>query len=222
VKRAARTAIALGAMAIGTTTGCADDGARAGVVAARHSVVAVVAQRCARPNPARGLGVMVGDGLVLTAGHTVEGDLRRLTVDDRPAEVVVVDRNLDLAVLRFPERPTPHGSERVTLSALRPANLVLLGEDGPHEVVVDSRETLVIEHATDRATYRRDVIVFTPGVEEGASGSPLVDDQGRLAGMVILNDDETAQGVAVTAGEIAGLLDRSAGATERPAASESC
>ena len=56
-----------------------------------------------------------------------------------------------------------------------------------------SRETLVIEHASDLATYRRDVIVFTPGGAEGASGSPLV----------------TAVGIAVTASEVSEVRHRS-------------
>ena len=61
---------------------------------------------------------MVGNDLVLTAGHTVEGDLRQLTVE------------------------------------------------------IDRAVTLVIEHATDRATYRRDVVIFSPGVSDGEIGVP--------------------------------------------------
>jgi hypothetical protein len=34
-------------------------------------------------------------------------------------------------------------------------------------VEVDRALTLVIEHATDQATYRRDVVILSPGVSDG-------------------------------------------------------
>jgi S1-C subfamily serine protease len=48
-------------------------------------------------------------------------------------------------------------------------------------------------------------VFFTPGVTDGESGSPIVDDSGRLVGIVIADQD--GEGVAVTANEIAGLLE---------------
>ncbi len=54
------------------------------------TIVAVETQRCRQPNRFHGVGVVVGDDLVLTAGHTVEGDLRELTVEiDRHVTLVV-------------------------------------------------------------------------------------------------------------------------------------
>ena len=57
---------------------------------------------------------------------------------------------------------------------------MVLGLDGQHDVDVDvdCHVTLVVEHATDRATYRRDVVIFTPGVVRRRRG-PLVDEAGR-------------------------------------------
>ncbi len=46
---------------------------------------------------------------------------------------------------------------------------------------------------------------FTPGVTDGESGSPIVDDAGRLVGIVIA--DQEGEGVAVTADEIVDLLE---------------
>ena len=50
------------------------------------AVVAVAAQPCRRPTRDLGIGVVVADGLVLTAAHTVDGDRRAVTVDGRPAD----------------------------------------------------------------------------------------------------------------------------------------
>ena len=60
---------------------------------------------------------------------------------------------------------------------------------------------------TDRADYGREVHTFAPGVRHGTSGGPLLDGDGRLLGIVVL--DEPGDGVAhaVTAGELAALID---------------
>lgn len=222
MSRPGRTTAALGALSIAVVGGCADDGAGAAVRDAMGSVVAITSQRCERPNDVHGLGIVVSEDLVLTAGHTVEGNLRELTVDGQPAEVVTIDRNTDLAVVHALLPPEIDRTGALALTALRPDSLVLLGVDGPRDVHVDIRQTLVIEHATDRATYRRDVVVFTPGVVEGSSGSPLVDDQGRLAGIVILNDEAANQGIAVDANEISALLHAAAMAGAQPTQTGSC
>lgn len=196
--------------------GCSDDGSGAAVRDVARSVVVIESQRCRAPNVARGVGVVVGDDVVLTAGHTVEGDLRELTVDGEPAHVVLIDYNADLALLGTTLLPGRERVDGLPLSAGSPEHLVLIGPAGPEDVHVDSRETLEFEHHTDRATYRRDVVVFTPGVDEGSSGAPLVDEHGRLAGIVILNDDATDQGIAVTSSEIPIVLDAVASAGEQP------
>ncbi len=186
------------------TTACANDGPDSDIARANRSVVPIVSQRCENPNHAHGQGVIVGRGMVITAGHIVEGDLRSLAVDGQPATVVALDRNTDLAIVAADLPAT----EPLGFSALRPPDLVLLGPDGPQRVRVQGRETLVIEHATDHATYRRAIIVFTPGVVEGMSGSPVVDQQGRLAG-------------AVDASEISALLD-AASTSDTPEPTATC
>jgi len=205
VIRAAAAVVIAAALA----TACANDGPDAAIERVTAAVVAIESQRCENPNRAHGQGVIVGPDLVVTAGHVVEGTLRSLTVDGQAAVVVAIDRNADLALVAadLPDFEPPE------FSSLRPADLVVLGPDGPQPAHVESRERLVIEHATDLATYRREVIAFTPGVIEGMSGSPVVDDQGRLAGIVILEDEGTGEGIAVVAGEVSAMLedDSSAG-----------
>jgi S1-C subfamily serine protease len=185
--------------------GCADDGPGAG---AAPTVVAVETQRCAQPNRFHGVGVVVDDDLVLTAGHVVEGELRDLRVDGEPAVVVALDRRTDLALLGT-ELPD---TAPAVLTGEIPGSARLLTAAGGRDVDIDRHVTLVVEHATDRATYRRDVVFFTPGVVDGESGSPLVDDAQRLVGVVIADQD--GEGLAVTAAEIVTLLGETAAAND--------
>lgn len=196
-----KPAPAVAAAIVLTVAACADDSPGAEVARSARGVVTIESQRCRQPNRFHGVGATIDDELVVTAGHLVEGDLRSLTVDGAPATVVVIDRNADLALVRvdgLDAAPVPVG-------AVGDDTLTMLGPVTRTRVDVRNREELVIEHATDRATYRRDVIVFTPGVVTGMSGSPLVDRQGRLAGIVILDDADTGEGLAVTAAHVVAL-----------------
>ena len=60
---------------------------------------------------------------------------------------------------------------------------------------------LLVHDVTDRGDYEREVHTPAPGVRHGTSGGPLLDGDGRLLGIVVL--DEPGDGVAhtVTAGE---------------------
>ena len=133
------------------------------------TLVAVETQRCAQPNRFHGVGIVVGNDLVLTAGHTVEGDLRQLTVDGAPARVVTIDRRSDLALVSADSaEPDAH----VEVARKVPSAATMLGPNATSTVEIDRAVTLVIEHATDRATYRRDVVIFSPGVSDGEIGVP--------------------------------------------------
>jgi S1-C subfamily serine protease len=196
--------------------GCADDSPAE--AAEPPSLVEVETVRCSQPNRFHGVGVVVGDDLVLTAGHVVEGELRDLMVDGEPAEVITIDRRTDLALVSadVPPTPAPTPADDVPESAR------LLTASGARDVDIDRHVTLVVEHATDRATYRRDVVIFTPGVVDGESGSPLVDDAGRLVGIVVA--DQQGEGIAVTVDEVAALVGDAASANDLtwPEASNTC
>jgi S1-C subfamily serine protease len=176
--------------------GCGDDSPAA---AQPSALVEIATQRCSQPNRFHGLGIVVGDNLVLTAGHTVEGDLRALAVDGVPARVLTIDRRTDLALL-----DADVAGGRPDLAEDVPESARMLTLDGARDVEIDRHVTLVVEHATDRATYRRDVVIFTPGVVDGDSGAPIVDDSGRPVGAVVAGQDD--EGIAVDAQEIADLL----------------
>jgi S1-C subfamily serine protease len=179
-----------------TASACADDGP-----AVAPTVVAVEAQGCRQPNRFHGVGIAVDRDLVVTAGHLVEGGLRELTVDGRPATVAALDLASDLALLttRLPASAAP-----AELAVAVPATAMLVTPEGATSATIDRHVTLVVDHATDGATYRRDVVVFPPAVPAGTSGAPLLDGSGRLVAIVVATiGDET---FAVTSREVAGLL----------------
>jgi S1-C subfamily serine protease len=182
--------------------GCGGGGDDAEAVA----VVTIAAQPCARPQRARGLGVAVAEGLVATAAHTVEGDLRRLTVDGVAGRVVAVDPRADLALLQadVDARPVVFAADDV--DPIGSARLHLA--DGPHPVDVVRTGPLVVDDVTEHVRHRRDVHTFSPGVESGASGAPLTTTDGRLLGVVVLDRTDTDEAHAVTARELRSLVEQ--------------
>jgi S1-C subfamily serine protease len=198
-----RAFCALGTMAgavglVAGIGGCADEGSPP--AAEPLTLVSVETQRCRQPNRFHGVGIVVGDDLVLTAGHVVEGELRDLTVDGEPARVVTIDRRTDLAIV---SAHVPDATPLTPAPAV-PESALMIAASSRRDVAIDRHVTLVVEHATDRATYRRDVVIFVPGVVDGDSGSPLVDDAGRLVGIVVA--EQQGEGVAVTVDEVDAVL----------------
>ncbi len=82
----------------------------------------------------------------------------------------------------------------------------MLGPVGATEVTIVGTGPLVVEDTTDQRRYRRQVHTFEPGVSEGTSGAPLVDDRNRVIGVVVLSGSGVAY--ASTAGEVTALLER--------------
>lgn len=174
-------------------------------------VVEVAAQPCDRPTRSRGLGFVVAEDLVATTAHTVEGPLRDLTVDGVAARVAAIDPRTDLALLAVELDAAP-----AELSNEPGVAGSVLGPGTASSVRIVRTGTLVVNDATDRARYERQVHTFTPGVEDGTSGAPLVDADGRVLGVVVLDRRGDNLAYAVTARELTGLLEQSG---VRPAAS---
>jgi S1-C subfamily serine protease len=185
---------------------CSDDGHVPPPV-----VVHVAAQPCDRPTRSRGLGVVVAPNLVATAAHTVEGSLRDLTVDGVAASVAIVDPRTDLDLLAVEV-----DAASAELSSEPAVTASVLGPEPATPVRIVRTGTLIVNDATDRARHERQVHTFTPGVEDGTSGAPLVDAAGRVLGVVILDRRRDNLAYAVTARELTGLLEQS---RVRPAAS---
>jgi S1-C subfamily serine protease len=178
-------------------------------------VVEVSAQRCDRPNRAHGVGVVVGDDLVVTAAHTVDDDLRDLTVEGGAAGVVVVDARTDLALLRASVDARPVDWADVDAPPLGPALIHLA--DGAHEVEIVRSGSLIVDDVTDHVRHERVVHTFTPGVDPGASGAPLTTPSGRLLGIVTLDRTDTNEAHATASHELRRLVDQHGASDPAPA-----
>jgi S1-C subfamily serine protease len=163
--------------------------------------VAVAAQPCQRPTRDLGLGVVVGDGTVLTAAHTVDGPRRSITVDSRPAAVVALDARTDLALL-----DVDVAGPSAALQSLRGQEARVATMSDSISVKVRRTGRLIVHDATTGTRYERDVHTFVPSVRAGTSGAPLLDGDGHLVGLVLLDNRTDDTAYAVTSDEIGRFL----------------
>jgi S1-C subfamily serine protease len=164
-------------------------------------VVEVAARPCDTPNRSFGFGVVVAEDVVATAAHTVEGPRREVSVDGRPARVAVLDARTDLALLAV-----DLDAEQAQIAHDSPRRATVDIPRDPIAVEILRTGTLVVRDTTDRARYGREVHTFTPGVAHGTSGAPLVDDRGRVLGIVVLDNPGRGVGYAVSGKELTNLL----------------
>ncbi len=174
-----------------------------GSTAAPPEVVAVSAQPCSIPNRSLGWGVVVAEGLVATAAHTVEEPLRDLRVDGRPATLVTVDARTDLALLAAPDV----GTEPAELSDGQVGEATVLTPEGQLPVELVSTGPLVVHDTTAGLRHERQVHRISPAVASGTSGAPLVDDDNRVLGIVVLSEPADDIAYAVTASELEALIE---------------
>ena len=150
-------------------TGCADDGPPA--VA---SDVEVRAAGCSLVDELSS-GIVVADGVVLTAAHGLRG-ATAVTVDGAPAVVLAVDHRIDAALVAVATTGPP-----VAMSAhVAPGPA---GIDG-RPVVVERLVVAVVDEPLDDATYRRQALVIDADVDPGDSGAGVFGPDGSLLGMV--------------------------------------
>jgi S1-C subfamily serine protease len=149
----------------------------------------------------RGVGIALGAGTFLTAGHVVDGDLRVLTVDDQPAVVVALDERLDLAVLALVDAPT--GSARAIGAWTTdppepgPGPVTVLSADGPVETEIVRVVTLRVDDVSALVMHERPALELAYVAEPGHSGAPVLDGAGALVGVVVLSDPSGGRSYAV-------------------------
>ena len=136
-------------------------------------------------------GIDVGDGLVLTVAHALRG-ARTVTVDDSPGTMVALDHRIDAALVMTDGRLPPIG-----FAAGRPGPASVVTDRGTPPIDVTRRVTVRIDEPRDGAIYERAALILDASMEHGDSGSGVVDNAGRLVGMVFAASRQTPRAHAV-------------------------
>jgi S1-C subfamily serine protease len=136
-----------------------------------------------------GTGVVVASGRVLTAAHNLRGDVADVVFADggkARARVLGADRDLDLAVLEVDTGESPvveTASERPALGDV----VVALARPGGRSLRVTPGFVSTAQREVRGPRGRRiPAIEHTAALPRGSSGGPLLDSDGRLAGINVI------------------------------------
>jgi S1-C subfamily serine protease len=182
---------------------------QAGIDLATPSTVKVEGAACGLATA--GSGVIIADHVVLTAAHVVAGSTESRISDGKTtyrAVPIVVDPLADVALL-YAETLEGKALKINTSHVDRGTASAVLGY--PHGGSLDASPAIVLDQyrADQRDIYgqqriNRDVLEIEARVLPGSSGGPVVDERGRLIGMVFGQSQVQADvGFAVTAAAIA-------------------
>ena len=179
---------------------------------AARSTVSVTARACSLVS--RGTGVVVGDGLVITAAHVVAG-AREVDIafgqESVTGRVVSADARVDLALIRV-ERSVVRGAaiELEQVDPQRQSAVVVGRPRGVARVLPAQLTDVVVARGRDiydREAVSRRVLVLTVALAPGDSGGPVVDADGQLIGVVFAAaTDQPGTGFAVPADQVAELI----------------
>ncbi|MET0911538.1 MAG: serine protease [Ilumatobacteraceae bacterium] len=173
------------------------------------AVVTVEATGCDRPQPRFGAGTFVADGVVLTAAHVVEGDLRDLTVGGAPAAVVGLDIGTDLALVALVGAADDTADWSVTAADdVAPGPVRIVTPDASTEAELLRTLTLRVDDISDDTVTERAALEVDVVVAAGDSGSPVVDADGDLIGVVVLRRPSTGVSYASVVPVFSQLLDQ--------------
>lgn len=190
------------------------------ILAAAESVVQIRGLAPACGTQQSGSGFVAPDGRVVTNAHVVSGtrSVSVLEVSGRrhPAEVVAFDPDADLAVLSVPSLrlpaleigETPGAGASAAFAGYPQARPL---EVGPAQLQGSALTSMSSIDATASAAPV-EVLQFAGAVEQGSSGGPLLDPDGRVIGVVFAESSTDETGFAVTTDALEEVLADSAGA----------
>ena len=179
----------------------------------RAAVLEVLLDGCGRGVEDRATATAIGDGLALTVAHSFDDAravaLRAVDGDEVAAELVFIDRDRDIALLRFDEAPgaSPQPTLIVRSDADDPTDeaRIVVHRDGANviETVLVVQRTAV----TLDGEGRRDGIELSAVIEPGDSGAPLLGDDEHIIGMVFASSRTSDTGWAIAASELETIAD---------------
>jgi S1-C subfamily serine protease len=178
--------------------------------AERESIVKVYGQAPSCSRAIEGSGFVYAPHRVMTNAHVVAGTRTvavQLPGGPTPARVVVYDPQRDVAVLDVPSlsaRPLRFAAEAAASGD--PAVVVGYPEDGPFTVRtarIRSRFPVSGRDIYGDGNVQREVYSVRAVVRSGNSGGPLLNDSGRVLGVVFATAlDDADTGFALTAAEV--------------------
>lgn len=183
------------------------------------STVQVVGNGCG--GVSSGSGFVTKAGFVVTNAHVIAGTDDLSVKDGRgsyPAQVIGIDTDIDLAVLRVPQLTAP-AIRWVAEPAERGSTGASLGFPGGlrqmevKPAAVRGRSRAVGRDIYGRGSVTREVLTLSSNVQRGDSGGPYVTSSGRVGGVVFAAAAaEPGTGYALTAesvkGDIAAAISR--------------
>lgn len=180
---------------------------------AGRSVVQVygTADQCSQNQT--GSGFVAEPGVVVTNAHVVAGVAQPVvqTQDGRvyPARPVHYDSSADLAVLYAPDLPEASLSLNPTVT--RGQNVAFAGYPlgGPYTLrpaTVQGEAYAPVQNVTTGLTQTRSIIQIAGRVEQGNSGGPLLDADGRVLGVVFAKALNEEAGYVIPAGQVTTAL----------------
>lgn len=158
-----------------------------------------------RTGAVRATGVALPGGWIVTVAHSFDG-IVDYSVEGRDAKLVYLDLETDLALL-WGERPP--GTSVVRLArepGVKDVRVISFPtpDDPP---VVAGVEVLRLVNVTLDGQGRREALEILADINPGDSGSPLVDEKGRLIGIVFASARGVDSGWAVSVTEVIAALD---------------
>lgn len=193
----------------------ADAAVAAAQAAGQHSTVQVLGTGCG--GISAGSGFVTRSGVVVTNAHVVAGSTAvevRDATGTTPAQVLLFDPALDLAVLGAPQLQAPPLGFRGT-PAGRGDEGATLGYPGgavaqvARPAAVRERRQAVGRDIYGRGQVDRDVLTLDAGVAQGDSGGPFVTADGLVAGVVFAaSAGQPGVGFALTAADVAPLVEQ--------------
>lgn len=193
-----------------TACGALTEGATA--PAPEETVLQLKLEGCRHGVGNRATAVSMGSGLAMTVAHAFD-DVESFTVLDPDgteftADIVHLDRDRDIAVLSFSNEERAAGVQEGLVFG--PATedtsvrLALHPEDGPW---VQDVEILRRVKVSLDGVGRRDGIELSGNIQPGDSGGPVLDDEGRVIGLVFASSRGDDRGWAVASTDLASALD---------------
>jgi len=146
-----------------------------------------------------GTGVVVGPNTVLTASHVALGDRMevRFPTTAVAGQTICRARYEDLAVVRV---ALPKGTPYYRLSVRTPSvgeTVRVGGYPRRRWEVIKGRITNIIRSATlSGRKVNSPMIVFSPALHQGASGSPVLDSVGQVVGIFVASNTQSNYSIA--------------------------